>query len=240
MFIGGPFSLFGGGAIELVQDKSATSFGINDPANIAAVFDAAPTENNLIVGILNTRVFEPQYSLTVPSGFIQDVQLNTAFATVDTDLVMFHKVAGAAESSTVTFTLGDDNGAGSTLITLHIMEWLGLATSTPGDVVASNDETSGNGLIANTGTTTATAKAVSLAIASCGFGDDDFGAIIDADWSDSYSLEKEFVLGNASVAATIGIASKVLAATGAQNTTLTLDTGGAEQRWSGISIYKGV
>ena len=222
-----------------VQEKT-TSVTAQDQPTIAATFDSGPIENNLIIGVLCTRVFEPAYSLTVPSGFTEAVQLNTDFATVDSDIVIFFKVAGSSESSTVTFTLGNDGASTDNVYTLRMMEWSGLSTSDAHEASASSDETSGTGLTAASGTTAATVKAQALAIACCAFGDDDFGAIVDGDWSNSFILQEEIIVDTASIDLTVGIGSKVLATTGVQNTTLTLDTGGAEERFSAISVFNGV
>ena len=227
-------------AISLVQSKPAESIGVNDPASLAATFDSAPAEDNLLVGVLYTRVFQPAYSLTVPIGFSEALQLNTAWATVDSDLVIFYKVAGSSESSIITFTIGNDGGTNSTIITLHIMEWSGLLTSSPLDVTAEKDETSDNSLTSDTGTTGTTAVADSLVIAASAFGDDDFDAIESANWADSYTQQKEFVANTAGQDMTAAIASKILSSTGAQNTGLTLTGGGTEQRWSGIAVFKGI
>ncbi len=229
----------GGAQPTLVQAKAASLIG-QDMASISAVFDDTPIENNLLVCVCVQRVLSPAFTLAKPSGFTQALLLNTNWASTDSDLLIFYKVAGASESKNITVSLGNDGGSAQHPVALYIEEWANMATSTPLDVTASNDETGSTGLVADTGTTAGTAEATSMVIAVCNFGDSDFDAIVSGDFTNSFTLEKEFSLtGTLGADVTIGIAHKILSATGTQNTTLTVAGGPAEERWSGIAVFKG-
>lgn len=218
-------------AIALVQSKSASD--TSDASSLAAVFDSSPTEGNLMVAAWGSRDGSTR-TATPPSGWAAAVELAVDYLSIEDTVSIFYKIAEAAESSTVTLTYS----AAINESTIHIMEFSDIA-AVPLDVVASNDETGGTSLVADTGTTGVTAQAAALAIAACVFGDDDFDASADEDWSDSYTHSVDIAVVN-TYAHTLGVGYKVLSATGTQNTTLTRTTGGAEERWSAIAVFKGV
>lgn len=230
-FLTNPFRFGAGGAGPALIQTKDTGQQTNN-TSIAATFDSAPIENNLLIGIVGFFRAGGLSTVTPTAGWSTAFALNIeAFGGV----VVFYKVAGASESSTFTVTFNKDILANG----LQIMEWSGMATASPLDVQTSNDETGGTGLVADTGTTAATAQASEVAFAICQFYDDDFNVPGSGDWTDSYTQSKTWSLTNEADGLTIGIAYKILSATGTQNTTLTLSGGTSEERASGIATFKG-
>jgi len=233
-----PF-IFAAALPTLIQTKEASIENTNHNS-IAATFDAMPAENSLIIVRASFIDRDNNVSMSIPTGFSQAFNLEIF---VDTDLdgacACFYKVAGVSESSLVTVLMSNNARASS----IEIMEWGGMATSSPLDVVATNDETSSTGLICDTGTTAATAIADSVVVAICCIGDDDFDEPESSDWINSYTQSNTFSLngaGGSPTDYTVAMAHKILTATGTQNTTLTHAGGSGEERWSGIAVFKGI
>jgi hypothetical protein len=222
----------------LVQSKTTRTDG-QDIANIAAVFDSTPTENNVIIACYVGRTYLPSYSLSAPSGFTAAIETAYSFSNTTFEQFIFYKTAGAAESATVTLTLGNDGGAGDHGTFLHIMEWSGMATSSTFDVSASTDGTGSNSLSVSTNTTAATAVGNSVAIALAQFADDDFDTIVDGDWTNSFEVEYQ-AAWTTTLPCTNCVGKKILSSTGTQESTLTLAGGGTEQRSALIAVFKGV
>ncbi len=220
-------------SIELVQGASGQSAGTD---SVAATFAGTPVEGNLLVAaVLCKRGASPIASITTPSGWtlagsVLSVSWSGGGATGA--VAIFYKVAGASESSTVTVTVA----TASFETNILLAEFSGLTAATI-DQFASNDETSGTGLIAETGTTSATMEANELAVALCNIMDDDFDAPATGSWSEGYT-QIGAEINSGSAGSTSALAYKILSATGAQNTTCTFTTGGAEERASVIATFK--
>ena len=126
------------------QNKSAN---IRNSTSISATFDTAPTQDNLLVAVLSTRAA----SATNPSGWSTAIDVVNG---VNNDLLRIaYKVAGASESSTVTFTLGAADQSA-----LGIFEVSGNATSSPLDLTASTGRQN-NVTSISSGTTATTTQA---------------------------------------------------------------------------------
>jgi len=112
-------------AIALVQNKG----GEATQANMAVTLTSGPTQNNLLVAVFRTNL--ALSAVTIPSGWTtrssQDGSGQCA--------IICDKVAGAGESSTVTFTHTSASAA------LEVYEFSGTATSSEFD--AQNSHTTG-------------------------------------------------------------------------------------------------
>ena len=222
----------GSGTAVKVQNKSGTASTQN---NLAVTFDSAPTENNLLVAVGWTTDQAVQ-NLSI-AGWTEAFSLQVTYGSgLDGTVACFYKIAGASESSTV--TLASDGPLTPESIGLHAMEWSGMATSTPLDKTATNDETGSNSRVADTGTTAATAQANALAIAACCIADDDFDA--SPTFSGGYTRDADLSVGAGSADSSMAVGFKILSATGTQTTTCTWTGGGSsEERFSGIAVFKG-
>jgi len=219
-------------SISLVQ--SAHGSVVDNATSVAATFGASPTENNLLVACVQT-LKNGNAGISTPAGWTQIFQTINGFADGENRTAMFYKIAGASESSTV--TVNASGGADWESCGLVVLEFENIAAS-PLDVSQTNWE-SGNGLTASTGTTAATSQADEVAVAICAFMDDDF--TIPGTWTGSYTevwSENITDTGGTSRSLCIGVAYKILSATGTQNTTYTVTVGGAEERSSGIATFK--
>ncbi|HZC82347.1 MAG TPA: hypothetical protein VE222_11665, partial [Nitrospiraceae bacterium] len=140
-------SLRGPVVSRLVQSKSGTATG----TSITVTFDNTPTNGNLMVAIVNSN----DGDATNPTGWNTDV--NKVDVTDDDFLRIASKVAGAGESSAVTFTgfVGNNH-------CLDIMEF-SLPSATPLDVTSSDGESLGV-TSQTSGTTGTTAQASEVSI----------------------------------------------------------------------------
>lgn len=197
-----------------VQKKQATT---TTTTEVAATFDATPTENNLMVGTIGSN----DGSFTNPSGWTTAIEVYNA--TDDDILRIFYKVAGASESSTVTCTAF----AGNTKH-LGISEWSGVDTADPLDVTASTAVTPAVTTISS-GTTATTSTANSLAVAEFAVRAD-----IEAESADnSYS-----VLNTGNGTFSDFSASRIYSATEAAQTDGSWTTSGTA--WAGIATFNGL
>ncbi|MFQ5618778.1 MAG: hypothetical protein ACE5FR_07375 [Rhodospirillales bacterium] len=193
--------------------------------SIATTFTTTPVENNLIVGVLVLDKTESAYA--IPAGFTEAVSEFGGGG----ESIIFYKVAGAAESKTVTVT----GVGGSKPNVLMTMEYEGIAASSPLDVTASAIAAT-NTSAHSTGTTATTAQAKALAVAAVAFEKE---AGTSTSWSNSFVEEgvgMDAVGGATEVSG--GFATKILAATGTQETTWTI--GGTASKGSGcVATFKG-
>ncbi len=222
----------GAAAISKIQSASAIS---GNASSRAVTLGSTPIENNWLIGVgmatndspaptLSasgfSEVFSPDFAVTYGPGF-------------DGALQIFYKQAGASESTTVTLDCNTTAGT----IGFAVAEFAGIVSS-PLDVSANNDETSGTSRVADSGTTATTAQANALAIAICCILDGDFDA--NPTFSDSFTREASHENETGSQDASFAFGWKILSATGTQHTTCTwTGGGGAEERYSGIAVFKG-
>jgi hypothetical protein len=140
-------------AVAFVQNSSGIT---NGTANPAAVYGAGPTQNNLMTGQLFTKA---DTGATNPTGW--STAIDVVNATNADTLRISYKVAGAGESSTVTYTVAADNSA------LGTFEFSGTATSLPLDKTSSTAFTTATSL--SSGTTATTSQADEVSVAAFGF-----------------------------------------------------------------------
>ncbi len=108
-------------ALAFVQNKPALTTAATSHA---VVLDAAPTQNNLVTVVF--RVATAIANVTGPSGYTMATSQDRASNSVS----IWYKVAGAAESATITFTTAAGaNGR------IEAIEFSGNATSSPLDKI---------------------------------------------------------------------------------------------------------
>ncbi|MBU4216903.1 prepilin-type N-terminal cleavage/methylation domain-containing protein [Candidatus Parcubacteria bacterium] len=162
------------GTVTIVQTKIGAN--VNNSPTLSATFDSAPLSGNVIIAIASHR--HSFTSFITPAGFTKSVYSDVS---ASLDAGIWHKVAGASESKTVSITnSGDINGG-----VLMLMEVSGLETASLLDVVSMNYQ----GDLSKTGNTdlTATSTNNSFGVAAVSFGDDAFTAPTSANWQSSSS-----------------------------------------------------
>lgn len=223
----------------LAQSKTAFQENSNY-ASQAATFDSAPTGGNLLICVASAGGRAGSIGLVAPSGWSTAFNQSYQYAGSSEEgaIAIFYKIAGASEGSTVTFTSTNTMRCSS----ITLMEWRNMKAASPLDVQTSNDETASTGLTANTGTTATTTQAHVVAIAVCTFADDNFSVPGSTDWTGSYTQISTFALngaGGTPTDHTASVAYKIITATGTQSTTQTLSGASAQERYSGIAVFKG-
>lgn len=122
-------------------------------ASVAATFDATPTQNNLILALVSSNVAAGSMAIT---GFSTATSVAVG---ITGGMVLFYKIAGAAESATITAT-----GTLATLMDLHIFEYSNINSSPLGVTATTAD--SGLGVTSRlSGTTAVAANGSSLTFA---------------------------------------------------------------------------
>lgn len=230
--VAGAAAAGGAASISKIQSASAIS---GQASSRAVTLGSTPIQNNWLIGVGMATNDSPAPTLSV-SGFSEVFSPDFAVEyppSFDGALQIFYKQAGASESTTVTL---DCNTAAGT-IGFAVAEFAGIASS-PLDVSANNDETSDTSRVADSGTTATTAQADALAIVICCILDDDFDD--NPTFSDSFTREASHKNNVDSQDASFAFGWKILSATGTQHTTCTWTGGGtAEERFSGIAVFKG-
>jgi len=212
-------------AITQVQQISA---GNSTDATVVATWPASTTAGNLLVAVVSFRggsgvtitppTASPAWTLAVRSD--NSTTISTA---------IYYIANASAQSGASTWTLSSSQNA-----TLSLIEYSGVAISSPLDKTATN---SGSGTTGNSGTTATTTQANEVAIA---------GISIDASnktltsWTNSFTETNQAVSsgGGQATRSKMGVAHKILSATGTQNTSVTIS---AIQNWSGaIATFKEV
>jgi hypothetical protein len=185
-------------AVTLVQTATGTA---EASASVSAVFGATPTQGNLLIAIAgNDDVDTP----STPSGW--SVAINEAAN--NPGQVIFYKVAGASESTTVTVSGYSSNPD----LGLHLYEYRGIARTSPLDRTASDAGTSGDPLSSGTTPTTSTRRELLIAafvIAK----DTTFSG-----WTNSFAERVEFETAGTLA---FGGADRIVSATGAYSTIVT-------------------
>lgn len=204
----------GGSGVDpaIVQQKSAGSA----TTTVAATFDAPPTEGNTLVATLFARAAN---ITSMPTGWLTAVDQPNA---PDAErLRIAYKVAGAAESSTVSF--GVDSTVGSQLT---IYEVSGVDAGDPLDVVASTPS-AGSGVSISSGTT-ASAEAGGIAFVATGIR----FSVTSPAWSNGFSL----LTHNITSGATLIDGFKVPTAAAAQESTLSWTT--SREAIAAIAVFR--
>jgi hypothetical protein len=200
-------------AIAKVQSAVYNSRAGND---VTAAFVDTPTEGNLLIAF--GRGPSAATNASISGWTLATSTLNTVAGWI----VLFYKVAGAAESKNVTLAW-----TSSTDTRLIIEEWSGLS-ATPLDKVADLDNTGSTVTSKSSGTTDTTTVADELCIAAFSHG----STISDQSWSNSFTEEYGVAAG------LMYLGSKVVSSTGAQETTLSWTT--ARLTGGLIATFKGV
>jgi hypothetical protein len=201
--------------VQRVTNQSAAAV-----SSLTGSFGTTPVQNHLLVANANSDA-----TLTMTStGWTLAVQ-----SVNDTGLYQWYKLAGAAESSSVTVT---PSVSASTEITIE--EWSGNATTSPLDQVNSGSQTT-NAATVPSGTTPATTNADDRAIAA--FGWNDTSVVTMSTYTNSYAEVVE-TKGLGGTATNIAVAELDLAATGAQSTTGTLSGTNNSIKSGLIGTYK--
>ncbi len=199
-------------AITFVQTKNGNS---NGATSVSATFDTAPTENNLLVAIVGNR--DSSTAPTTPSGW--SVAISETSNTPGQ--VVFYKIAGASESSTVTVS----NYGTSTNLGIHIYEYSGISTSSPLD---QSNSANGNSATASTGSITTT---YSDELLIAGLVSNDREASFSS-WTNSFFERNDFHItsGKPGDKSGFGGADRIVSSTGSYSTSATVSGTGA---WRG-------
>ncbi len=220
----------GAAAVGIVKVQSADNTNVS-ATSVAATLGAAPTENNLLVAMAWMDSTSP-IILSI-SGWTQAFSLQVDFgAGGDGTIACFYKTAGASESSTVTLTLS----AAADSMGVSVSEFSQMATSGQLDVTATSDESDSDSTTADSGTTAATAQSKAVAVAGWVAADDD---LTTPTFTNGFTEISTHSVDGGAAAGTMTVAFKILSATGTQQSSCTWAVGGAEQRWSGIAVFKG-
>lgn len=188
-------------ALTLVQRRTSASAA--NVTTLAATWSPAPVQNNLILCRANS---DATVTMSSSGWTLATSQVNL------TGLYLWYKIAGAAESTTVTIT-----PSASASTEMIIEEYSGNATTSVLDKFQSATG-------ATTGTTAATTQADELAIAQVGISNA-VGGGFSATWNNSFVATTSLV-GVGTVGTALHPSSKALAATGTVVTTATPAGGG--------------
>lgn len=180
-----------------IQQTQASKKGSVAGASKTLTFDSTPTEGNLLVAI--GRGTNAVSNASITGWTLATSTLVTSAGTMG----LWYKVAGAGESKDVVL-----NWTSSTQIDMSIMEWSGITSTNPLDQIGHTDNTGSAVSTRSSGTTPTTTQVDELSIAAFAMG----AAVTAESYTNTYTEQ----VNNASV---LFVASKVLSATGAQETT---------------------
>lgn len=215
-------------AIAQVQRKSAAS--TSDSTSHSITFDSAPTQGNLLVVVYSSDgggAAGPNGGWTPVTG--TDGVLSADFTAV----ICWYKIAGASESSTISFTF-----ASASNLAVTAYEYSGIAASSPVDKVAGNSPGSSTGTCA-TGTTATTTQADELLIAGVGQTTAGGGTLRTiASWNNSFTAELHIASTGSPVNTSISVASRIVSATGTYSSTATFSGGNSNHPSAGIVTFK--
>jgi hypothetical protein len=189
--------------------------GDSNSTSVSVTLGSTPTEGNLLVACHTTGAT----GSTGPSGWSEAFALTFA----DDEGALYYKIAGVAESSTVTCTSSQNKSNG-----LYVVEFEGSWNATPLDVTATNGPT-GSPSTLSTGTTAATAQNDEVAVAQ--FSIDGVRTV--TSWTNSFSERADLTAQFKSLA----VATKVLTSTGTVETTATFSSSPFEA-YGGIATFK--
>jgi hypothetical protein len=206
--------------LTLVQSKTAVT--ATAASSLAAVFTSTPTSGNLLLAYANS---DATITMSSSGWTLRNSAIDF------TGLYHWWKLAGAAESSTVTVTPG-----GTVTTELFIEEYSGN-TATPADVTANNDPAVNASSIAS-GTTAALAQADELAVVAFGWNDSTGTAGLATALSGGYAINANLRgLDPSTMDTWLAVGSLATSATTAQSSTATL-AGSAGRPVGLIATYK--
>jgi hypothetical protein len=203
--------------LTLVQ-RQTNQAGAGGVAVLSGTFSPAPTQNNLLICNAGS-----EHTLTMTStgwtAATSSIQFSAQY--------QWYKIAGAGESATVTVT---PSATGS--VEIEISEWSGNVTVTPLDKTVSGGNAAGTTI--SSGTTAATTQADEQAVASFNW----LGSTTANSYTNSFVEEAELA-GLSSLSNTkMAVADKVLSATGAQSTVVTLSATTTDPNSGLVSTFK--
>ena len=168
-------------------------------AQVTNAWASTPTQGNLLIAFGYGSNSDTNASIT---GWTKAVAINWGATAC---IALFYKIAGAAEGSVVL------DWTSSTVTSVVTMEWSGVDTL---DKTAYTAHTGGTVTSRSSGTTAATTVADELCIAGFGTGNTTSAQSFSNSYTDEYSPDTVFEY----------LASLVVAATGAQETTMSWTT----------------
>jgi hypothetical protein len=196
-------------AVSLVQAQSAASNA--NATSISTTLPATPTRGNLLVAVAGNA--SSSTPLT-PAGWSVAID-QTANAPGQ---AIFYKIAGAAESATVTIS----GYSSATRLGIQVYEYRGAATSAPLDRTASS---SGTGTVMSSGTTATTSVANELVVAAFVI---NTGTTVDG-WTNAFDERSDVANGGGSQSTFAG-GDVAVSASGTYATTA---TAAASAAWRG-------
>ena len=207
--------------ITQVQKKAAT---LNQSTNSeSCTFDASPTQGNLLISTI-AGGGAANMTVTPPTGWTTAMIIDSNGATVPNFsgrwAAIGYKIAGAGETSAVTWTLG-----ATVSCDLVAFEYSGMAAASPVDASSTPQSSSSTVTSLGLGTTGTTALAKELAVAFC----------CTANRSGE-AVDNSFTLENAQTSRVI-VGTKILSATGTVTCTASWTT--ANTAAGGIVTFKG-
>jgi prepilin-type N-terminal cleavage/methylation domain-containing protein len=208
---------------------------VTSSASASLSFTNPPTAGNMLIAIAiheNSNTSFTGVSNTA-GAFTQSAISNVSFGL---DVGIWHKVAGAAEPSSVTVTASDDLEGG----VLMLMEVSGLDTADPVDITRTNDQTGSASKVGTTGMS-AVSTENGFAIAAIAFADNDFNNPTSANWTSASTgvwTQRTWTEINGNDDTSLGVATMDVNVAAAQQATLTV-TGGFsnEERNSVLVVY---
>ena len=183
--------------------QSATGGGTAN--SVSATFTATPTAGRLLVGVAATR---NAGALTAPAGWSTAV---TQTGAGSPSQAIFYKLAGSAEPTTVTVTVGANGPANA----IHLYE-LTCVTA-----VHATGSANGNSTAVSSGTVTTTQANTFLFAALVTRNGDSF-----VSWSGGFSEATDFTVGNGGNLTVAGAATRAAATAGTYSTTGTSNGSG--------------
>jgi hypothetical protein len=164
---------------DVVQDKTGRT-AAGGASTLQVTQDSSITEDNLLVAVAHSRAS----SISTPSGWSAAVSLEDVSET--DSLYIFYKVAGASESTSVTF---DDSTAGQVMLA-YVAEIEGPWESSPLDATSSATDSNG-GTSHQAGSTGTLSQADEFCIVGCM---PKFGGSGGSDDASSPSVDSSFTL----------------------------------------------
>lgn len=146
--------------------------GSTSVTSINSTFSSTPTSGNMIFGLLAVQSIAV---VTLPSGFVTDVDYRND--TTNTRIVIFHKVAGSSESSTVGVTTSI-----ARIMNLDIYEFSNILPTSPLDVISTIQQSTNTSSI-TLGPTAATNQANELALGMASWS----SSIVNPIWDNSFT-----------------------------------------------------
>lgn len=210
----------------IVREQAKIYFEDDDINTVSITLDSAIGTGNVVFAAL--VVDKNATSIVQPSGYT----IIETFSGNSVSIATAYKIAGVAESTTLTWSWGGSYGSRGAQCCG--VEYSGLDGVTPLDVSAENDSGDSSVDTISTGTTATTAVAISVAVATMGA---DSSSNVEAGRSWTNSFSEILWAGESSGNPGLSIAEKALSATGAQESTFsTTDSG--DQLAASIVVFK--